>query len=124
MRWLIDMPLSPALAVWLQGQGHEAVHALHVGLSTATDTEILDRARDEDRTIVTADLDFPQLLALSGAERPGVVLFRGGSYSEADVRELMSKILELLTEEQIQSAITVVDRHRIRRHQLPVSRSG
>jgi hypothetical protein len=42
------------------------------------DSEILERARAEDRIVITADLDYPRLLALLKADRPGVILFRGG----------------------------------------------
>lgn len=40
MKFLIDMPLSPALAVWLVRQGHDAVHALEVGLSRASRSKV------------------------------------------------------------------------------------
>lgn len=45
MRFLIDMPLSPELAIWLVQQGHDAVHALELELARASDAEILKRAR-------------------------------------------------------------------------------
>jgi predicted nuclease of predicted toxin-antitoxin system len=44
MRFLVDMPLSPGLAVWLAGQGHDAVHAADVGLASAADTIVMERA--------------------------------------------------------------------------------
>ena len=64
MRFIIDMPLSPSLSEWLCGQGYDAVHAVNVGLSHAPDNEILDYAIGEQRVFITADLDFPRLLAL------------------------------------------------------------
>ena len=71
MRFFVDMPLSPGLAGWLVDQGHEAVHALEIGLERASDASILELARKEDRVIVTADLDYPRLLAFSQAEGLG-----------------------------------------------------
>jgi predicted nuclease of predicted toxin-antitoxin system len=59
LRFLIDMPLSPQLAAWLVDEGHDAVHAAAIGLATAPDTEIIEVARQERRTVVTADLDYP-----------------------------------------------------------------
>lgn len=44
MKFLVDMPLSPALADWLVERGHDAVHALSVGLERAPDESILERA--------------------------------------------------------------------------------
>jgi len=59
MRFLIDMPLSPGLAAWLRDRGHDAVHALELGLEHAADVDIMARAEREGRTIITADLDYP-----------------------------------------------------------------
>ena len=75
MKFFVDMPLPPALAQWLATQGHDAVHASAVGLAFSTDAEILTRAKQEARTVVTADLDYPRLLALAGAEGPSLILF-------------------------------------------------
>jgi predicted nuclease of predicted toxin-antitoxin system len=68
MKFLIDMPLSPELVPWLEQRQHEAVHALHLGLEQAPDEDLIARARQEGRVVITADLDFPRLLALAGAE--------------------------------------------------------
>jgi predicted nuclease of predicted toxin-antitoxin system len=65
VRFLIDMPLSPALVPWLAHQGHDAVHAAGLGLHRSTDSEIMARAKHEARTVVTADLDYPRLLAVA-----------------------------------------------------------
>ena len=65
----------------LQAYGHEGVHAYQIGKDRAPDSELLEMARRESRIIITADLDFPRLLALSMAEGPGLILFRGGNYS-------------------------------------------
>jgi predicted nuclease of predicted toxin-antitoxin system len=83
MRFLVDMPLSPQLAAWFGQKGHDAVHASAAGLHNAKDRIILETARQQDRLIVAADLDFPQLLATSHAADPGVILFRGGNEKSA-----------------------------------------
>jgi predicted nuclease of predicted toxin-antitoxin system len=79
VKFLVDVPLPPALARWLRTQGHDAVHASAVGLDRSMDTEILTRARQEARTVVAADLDCPRLLALTAADGPSLILFRGAS---------------------------------------------
>lgn len=105
MKFLIDMPLSPALAIWLQNQGHDAIHALQVGLSRSSDKEILMRARIEQRVVITADLDYPRLLALSQAKEPGLILFRGGDYNENEVIERLTKVLETIPNGELLSSI-------------------
>jgi predicted nuclease of predicted toxin-antitoxin system len=121
VKFFVDMPLPPALAQWLATQGHDAVHASAVGLALSTDAEILTRAKQEARTVVTADLDYPRLLALAGAEGPSLILFRGGDWSEHDVTARMQQILHVMGESELAQSIVVVDRSRVRRRHLPIA---
>ena len=121
MRFIVDMPLSPALASWLNGEGHDAVHAASLGLHRATDGEIITRAIEESRTIITADLDYPRLLALARAEGPSLILFRGGDWSEAELVARMQQILGSLPDPDIARSLLVVTRDRVRRRRLPIA---
>jgi predicted nuclease of predicted toxin-antitoxin system len=118
--FLVDMPLSITLARWLAAQGHDAVHALEVRLDRATDKEIIACAKRDGRTIVTADLDYPRLLAITQASEPSLILFRGGNWSEADVIARIQEILQVLTDTDIGQSILVIDRDRVRRRRLPI----
>jgi len=123
VKFLIDMPLSPGLAVWLVRQGHDAVHAVEVGLDRASDIAILERARNEHRVIVTADLDYPRLLALTQAEGPGIILFRGGNYSEQEAVARLRRALETIPNQELPNCIIVIEKRRIRRTRLPLKPS-
>lgn len=120
MKFLIDMPLSPALAGWLRTQGHDAIHAAERALHRAPDRQLLEFAAAEQRTIVTADLDFPHLLALTGATEPGIILFRGGDWTGADVTARLREVLAALSVSEIKHSIITVERERIRRRALPI----
>ena len=124
MKFMVDMPLSPGLAVWLCNQGHEAVHAGAVGLARAPDTAILDRAGLEGRGVVTADLDYPRLLAMTHAEGLGLILFRGGDYSEHEAVERLSRALAEIPEGDLPHSIIVIEKGRIRRRRLPLQPPG
>jgi predicted nuclease of predicted toxin-antitoxin system len=50
------------------------VHVGEIGLTSTDDLVILERARDGDRALVSADHDFVQILFASGDSRPSVVL--------------------------------------------------
>ncbi len=78
------------------------------------------RARSEERIIVTADLDFGGLLALSGADGPSIILFRGGNYSESEMRHLLARVLDSVSAETLARAICVVDKNRVRVTRLPL----
>jgi predicted nuclease of predicted toxin-antitoxin system len=120
VKFLVDMPLSPALARWLAQQGHDAVHVLDIALDRASDEIILARARKEDTVIVTADLDYPRLLALVHAEGPGVILFRGGNYSEQEVIRRLQRALETVPNEDLSRSVIVIEPNRIRQRRLPL----
>ena len=86
----------------------------------APDAEIIDRAKHDDSTIITADLDYPRLLALAQASEPSLVLFRDGNWSEADIVRRMKDVLDALPESEITTSIIVVDSTSIRRRRLPI----
>jgi predicted nuclease of predicted toxin-antitoxin system len=115
------MPVTPDAVGHLGRAEHDAVHAASIGLASALDQQILDAARQQGRVVVTADLDYPRLLALERAHGPGLILFRGGSYSDREMLTLLDRVLATVPETELQQSITVVDRHRIRRRRLPIS---
>lgn len=114
------MPVTPQAVAHLEAKGHDALHASTAALGTEDDSVILERARIDDRIVVTADLDYPRLLALLKADRPGVILFRGGSYSDAEMLALLDRVLAQSGTLELERSITVVDQHRIRRRSLPI----
>ncbi|MCK6626137.1 MAG: DUF5615 family PIN-like protein [Anaerolineae bacterium] len=124
MKFLLDMPVSLMLFQVLEKFGHEGVHAYQIGKDRAADSELLEIARAENRVVITADLDFPRLLALSSAIGPGLILFRGGHYSDAEMCQLLERILIQVRPVDLESSVCVVDKKRIRLTQLPLTRSS
>ena len=88
----LRFPVSrlPSLVDWLGERSHAAVHAQDLGLAEASDSVVLARAKSESRGVITADLDFGRLLAFGGATSPGVILFRGGNYSDKQMQNLLA----------------------------------
>lgn len=122
MKALLDMPVSAALLDVLNNSGHQGVHAYQLGMSTASDAALLDLARQQGYVIITADLDFPRLLVLSMAAGPGLILFRGGNYSDAEMCNLLERVLKEVAADILENSICVVDQKRIRITQLPIIR--
>jgi predicted nuclease of predicted toxin-antitoxin system len=76
MRLLLDANLSATLAVTLTKAGHDTNHVADVGLLHASDDAIFDYAAEHGQVVVTADTDFPIMLALRRVAAPSVVLLR------------------------------------------------
>lgn len=78
MRLLLDNNLSPLLRPLLEAAGHDVAHVRELNLAAAPDSEVLRRARDDRRILISADTDFGTLLARTGDTEPSVVLIRRG----------------------------------------------
>jgi predicted nuclease of predicted toxin-antitoxin system len=120
VKFLVDMALSPTLARWLQDQGHDALHAAAIGLARSPDAEIMARAKSEDRIIITADLDYPRLLALSAAAGPAVILFRGGDWKENQAIDRLAAAMAIIADDELSKSVVVIEKTRIRRRDLPL----
>jgi predicted nuclease of predicted toxin-antitoxin system len=76
MKFLADMGISPRVMAALRKQGHDAVHLQEQDLGRMPDHQILVKASEEGRILLTHDLDFGELLAASGGSLPSVIIFR------------------------------------------------
>jgi len=79
VRFLVDINLSPRLADQLGALGHDVVHAWSLGLGSAPHAVLLERARSENRVLVSADSDCGTILAATRATTPSVLYLRGVS---------------------------------------------
>jgi predicted nuclease of predicted toxin-antitoxin system len=76
MRFLLDENVSYRVCPPPKAAGHDAVHVGEIGLASTDDQVILDRARSQDRVLISSDHDFVQLLFSSGDIRPSLILVR------------------------------------------------
>jgi len=121
VRFLVDANLSPRLAASLADAGHDAVHVSDVGMSRATDTEILDMADGQDRVVVSADTDFGTLLAVSNRRGPSVLLVRFTSPRRVEqVASVVHVNLPAVAESLEAGAVVVLEDDRVRIRSLPM----
>ena len=76
----IDAQLPPVLSRWIEDLEHvQAVHVSEIGLLTAEDPEIFEKARSAGAIVMTKDGDFVQLQERRGV--PPQTTVRGGKVS-------------------------------------------
>jgi predicted nuclease of predicted toxin-antitoxin system len=75
---LLDENLSPAIGLTLAGEGVDVVHVRDRGLLQATDRVVFERALQEDRILVTSDVDDFAKLAAAATVHAGLVFFEDG----------------------------------------------
>lgn len=75
MRWLVDECVDAELVRQLSRRGHDVVYVAADG-SGSTDPQVLRRAREEDRILLTEDKDFGDLVFRFRFALPELVLLR------------------------------------------------
>jgi predicted nuclease of predicted toxin-antitoxin system len=121
VRFLVDENLSPRFAELLGDAGHDSAHVRDLGLTSASDAVILETARRESRTIISADTDFAALLAHGHLQKPSVVLFRRQRDRRSSVQaRLLLDNLDAVAEDLEIGAVVVLTDDRLRVRRLPL----
>ena len=76
MKLLLDQGLPRSASMLLSDLGINTIHVSEIGLWAAEDTEIIQKAKEEGRIVVTLDADFHSILALENARSPSVIRIR------------------------------------------------
>lgn len=96
------------------------MHVRDVGMQRATDENILARAHNEERILLTLDLDFGYLMAISAAALPSVVLFRLGNEVAEIVTKRLKEVIDCCADDLASGAFISVDDATIRVRHLPI----
>ena len=121
MKFLLDSNLSHRVAQLLCEAGLDAAHVRDKGLQHATDSVILEFARQHGFVLVSEDTDFGELLAQQRTAAPSFVLLR--TYEPLTPDEQAAVLLANLPRLRAdldQGVIVVIERSRLRVRRLPV----
>lgn len=124
MRFLLDKldkNVSFRVGVELADQGHDAVHVDDLSMGKASDPEVLERAREDGRVIISADTDFGAHLAADRATEPSVILIREVSNLHSrELARLLLANLDDLSEHLTAGAVVAVRHNDVRVRRLPL----
>jgi predicted nuclease of predicted toxin-antitoxin system len=113
--FLADESLPRAVARALRAAGHDAVDARDVGLRGRPDEEVHARAVAEGRVLLSADLDFANVLRFPPASHHGVVVLRvpddWGPKARTD--RILAGVDEVGADE-LHGILVIVEPHRVR----------
>ncbi|NVL89445.1 MAG: DUF5615 family PIN-like protein [Desulfobacterales bacterium] len=120
MKILADMHVSPHTVTFLQALGHDAIRISEILPSNSSDTMIVEAARKEHRAVLTQDLDFSEIISLSGESAPSLISLRLSSSRIEFVNSRLQKVLPQISGYVEKGAIIVIEDDRIRVRNLPV----
>lgn len=120
MNLLLDENLIPGFAIILQELGYSARHVYDVDLDQTPDEEIISFARSSGETILTNDLDFSRIMALSRERFPSIITFRLGALNPALFREIVQHNFDQLIEPAEEGNLITIDEGGIRIRKLPL----
>jgi len=120
MKFLADMGISPLVVRELRQNGHDAIHLHEEGLNRMLDGEILGKARQEGRILLTHDLGFGDLLAASGGSLPSVIIFRLKDMRAPNVSRHLFSIIKQQSDALQRGVVCSVTEKKIRVRALPL----
>lgn len=120
MRLLADLHITPRTVQHLRSRGHDVARVDEVLPPTASDEAIVACAKQAKRAVLTQDLDFSALIALSGSNSPSLILLRLTSSRVEYVNAVLDRVLPSLEQDVVEGTIVTVEDQRIRQRRLPL----
>jgi predicted nuclease of predicted toxin-antitoxin system len=120
MKVLLDNGLPRGAVPILNAHQIDANHVGDIGLSSASDQSIMNKAISDGRIIVTLDADFHTLLALSGAIGPSVIRIRIEGLKAMELARIINTVIKAFPDELRAGAVVSVGPKSARCRLLPL----
>jgi len=114
LKFKVDENLPAVAAEILREAGYDAETVLSEGLGGATDSTLAAVCKEEERTLITLDLDFSDIRTYPPEEYHGIIVLRIHNHSIQHVTVMMRKVTLLLQKERLKGAIWSIDERRVR----------
>ena len=118
---LLDQGIPRSAVAYLRETGFDADHVGELGMSSASDDEILQKAQELNAVVVTLDSDFHTLLASRQATRPSVIRIRIEGMKGIDVSEVVNQVFSMAHKELEMGSAVSVTRSQVRIRLLPIA---
>ena len=114
MRFKVDENLPVQCIDQLRNAGHDALSVHDQGLSGAADPRIAEVSANEERVLVSLDLDFADIRTYPPSGSAGIMVFRLRSQDAATLQRVLARVLALLPGESPSGRLWVVEEDKVR----------
>ncbi len=118
MDFLIDQDVYSLTIKVLKENGHDVKTAKDIGMHRANDEEILMKAIEMNRILITRDKDFGILVFLEKQTSPGVIFLRISPTTIEDVHIELFRLLREHSEEELKNSFCVIEHQHYRVRKL------
>ncbi|MBM4348964.1 MAG: hypothetical protein FJ106_03650 [Deltaproteobacteria bacterium] len=118
--FLANMNISPLTVEALKNHGWDIIRVSEVMDQKSKDIDVLLFAQQQNRVVITQDLDFSQILALRGYPKPSLISLR---FENARPDFLTARIIDVVSsmEKELEEGVVVtVDEISARYRNLPI----
>ena len=112
MRFLVDECTGSVVASWLRDQNHE-VFSVYDEARGLGDDEVIQKAVEGDRILITNDKDFGEKVYRDGRLHSGVILLRLQDERSKSKIRVLSNLLNMYSD-RIPNSFLVVTEQRVR----------
>jgi len=121
MKFLVDMALSPKTVVFLNNNGYNAIRVNEAFEGRGIDDKrIFKYAKDDVYCLITADLDFGEILAFTKSKKPSTIILRLEDPRIPNVNRILLESLPKITQAIEKGSIIVLHDDKIRIRELPL----
>ena len=114
IKFLADECLGLPTISLLRNLGYSVVSAREAGLGGKPDIEILKWAIKEERTLVTEDMDFGNIILYPPKLHQGVILLRLRHNLEEKIHGILANLLKELKPKDFKKTLIIVDADKYR----------
>ena len=118
MRLLVDASLSESIAEFLNVLGHDAVWSGWVMPESSPDEQVVARAIEDNRTVLTMDLDFSRIIRQSRLNGPSLITLRLPEWPIPMIEQALMEHLASLESSVLEGVMVTIGEKGARTHPL------
>src|ERR1051325_6342596 len=102
MNFKIDENLPVEAAELLRHAGHDAITVLEQGLAGSADVNLASVCQEENRALITLDVDFADIQAYPPAQFSGLVVLRLRRQDKPYVLQTLTRLIQMFSTEALE----------------------
>jgi predicted nuclease of predicted toxin-antitoxin system len=114
MKFKLDENLPIEASTLLREAGHDSITVLDQNMGGKADEHIIQICLQEQRALITLDLDFADIKTYPPSDYHGIFVLRVKQQSRSKVLEVLTRLIPVLSSEPIEKQLWIIEEGRIR----------